>query len=778
MYASKPLKLQDLYELPKAWCVWRKRPKPGSKLFDKVPYGLDGRTFKGGSTQHGVETAGTFDEAEAALDYHEGVGLLLGGPVEALDGRYLVLLDLDEVLANDELACDAVEPLLALKTYGEVSPSGTGVKLYFTATADELARAKALPKKLTLPNVRDDQERPTQVDFMSKGFGTWTEEALDDCDELLPLSSVLDQLEALHAAHGRAGSVQGAGRVKADPASDDPGEPPDWFIELYRSTLQETPPAGVQRLIEHDPVFKAFWYDGVKPDSGGDMSGSGVDFSLAHYLAGVVPVEDILSALLHCPAGQLSTRLRNGEDPDGSIRRRVWRCIQPAMSTRITADADLAVKFEAWAAGRWCYVGDLKTWRKLEGRVWVDQPEGAVQAMRAFLDAYRRDRKPFWADAKGVAALRTLKAASKVKSVETLVRGGPLLRMMADFDPMDGTLNTPEGAVDGRTLLPVDDAGRLYTKTTKTSPAKRIDPQGWWAKFLADTFKGRTDDRDYLQKMCGYGLLGTAAEHKALLLIGPTRSGKSTFLQVLEGVLGSYAGGVSPDVFKEGGHPTYTVSMNGLRFGIGPELGNVPWDGEKIKAMVSSDTVLAKPLYARWTVSFKPTFLLMFPGNHMPPLRGADPALAERIRVVMFRNTKKKEERLLELADRIIAREADQVMLWLMQGLQAYLQDIEKYGVLQEPESVLAGSSEYVRGEDALGMMLECEFEPDAAESVALQTIYPLLKDYLRKLGKKDTGNAGLTKELRARGYHLDHDGNYNYRVWGIKRKTIADTVH
>lgn len=115
------------------WVLWRMEPPPGEKKPTKVPY--NARTGGRASAKHEhSDTWNTFDVAVAALNApsnnYTGIGLVF-----ALDDEYAGM-DIDDCRNPDtcEIAPWAMEYIERLNSYTEVSPSGTGVKIWVKAT--------------------------------------------------------------------------------------------------------------------------------------------------------------------------------------------------------------------------------------------------------------------------------------------------------------------------------------------------------------------------------------------------------------------------------------------------------------------------------------------------------------------------------------------------------------------------------------------------------------------------------------------------------------------
>lgn len=113
------------------WVLWRFTPKKGSEdVFAKVPYQVSGR----GASVNKPDNWSTFNDCfdEFALSDFDGLGFVLDGS----DG--IVGIDLDDCVRDDGTLSDIAQELLArVQGYAELSPSGTGIKMF---TRAELAR--------------------------------------------------------------------------------------------------------------------------------------------------------------------------------------------------------------------------------------------------------------------------------------------------------------------------------------------------------------------------------------------------------------------------------------------------------------------------------------------------------------------------------------------------------------------------------------------------------------------------------------------------------------
>lgn len=132
--AALPVQLEtipsDLRLIPK-WVCWRyvQRPKPdGTSVWAKVPMTVEGRS----ASSTDATTWSTFDDVCDALILGEfdGIGLVLGDDVQGID------LDDCRDPATGHLLPIAQEVLERVEGYAEVSPSGTGIKVFSRTNLD------------------------------------------------------------------------------------------------------------------------------------------------------------------------------------------------------------------------------------------------------------------------------------------------------------------------------------------------------------------------------------------------------------------------------------------------------------------------------------------------------------------------------------------------------------------------------------------------------------------------------------------------------------------
>jgi putative DNA primase/helicase len=72
-----------------------------------------------------------------------------------------------------------------------------------------------------------------------------------------------------------------------------------------------------------------------------------------------------------------------------------------------------------------------------------------------------------------------------------------------------------------------------------------------WLEFLETVLAGDQELIAFVQRSAGYGLTGSTAAHCLFMLYGSGRNGKTTFLEVLQYISGTYATSTNMEIFLE-----------------------------------------------------------------------------------------------------------------------------------------------------------------------------------------------------------------------------------
>lgn len=398
------------------------------------------------------------------------------------------------------------------------------------------------------------------------------------------------------------------------------------------------------------------------------------------------------------------------------------------------------------------YVSAWGQWFTYTGSVWQQDKtliplERARQTCRdACEDLLCMDHLP---DAKRERVMKEQRSARTVQAVLALARADRRLAGTVDmWDADPWTLNTPAGEVDLRTgEIHPHRAGSFCSKITAAAPGDAPCPT--WHKFLARVTGDDTELQAYLQRLCGYALIGEVIEHALVFLYGLGANGKSTFVNTLAGIMGSYAQTAPMDTFTETSgnqHPTDLAMLRGSRLVTATETEDGRrWAAAKIKVLTGGDTIAARFMRQDF-FEFKPQFTLIISGNHKPGLRSVDEAMRRRMHLVPFTQTIPAHERDPDLPKALQA-EWPGILRWMVDGCLAW----QKTG-LQPPTVVSAATEDYLAAEDVMGQWLD---EASTADVNAFEHTTALHNDYrewAERAGEKFMGAKRFGQALEDRG--------------------------
>ena len=195
------------------WVAWKPETRDGRTT--KTPY--DPRSGRLAKTDD-PRTWATAREAEnwAAMNGAAGVGVVFS----QIDNDFLCGIDLDSCRdkATEDIAPWAQEIIDRLASYTEVSPSGTGVKIFFTVAGDSLADIETLfaGKYGRAFKNGGGEHRPAIEIYRGRRYFTVTEESIGP-DELRPSTSpISDGSFAKRVRNSPARAIRQTARTKAD----------------------------------------------------------------------------------------------------------------------------------------------------------------------------------------------------------------------------------------------------------------------------------------------------------------------------------------------------------------------------------------------------------------------------------------------------------------------------------------------------------------------------------------------------------------------------------
>jgi putative DNA primase/helicase len=283
-----------------------------------------------------------------------------------------------------------------------------------------------------------------------------------------------------------------------------------------------------------------------------------------------------------------------------------------------------------------------------------------------------------------------------------------------------------------------------------------------WLAFLEQIMGGDTELIEFLQKAVGYTLTGDTREQVMFFLYGSGANGKSTFLDIIQEMMGDYAQQVPASLLMakpSDGVPNDVARIRGARFVSTVETEDGRRMAESlVKQLTGGDKIVARFLRQEF-FEFKPEAKVFLASNHKPIITGTDYAIWRRIHLIPFEVTIPPEKRNKQLPAKLRA-EMPGILRWAVEGCLKW----QREG-LKPPAKVLAATEEYRTEMDALGQFIEECFVLSWDAKTAIPALYKAYTDWCEENGERPMKQRMLAKRLKDRGFQQEKTTG-GKRVW------------
>lgn len=428
----------------------------------------------------------------------------------------------------------------------------------------------------------------------------------------------------------------------------------------------------------------------------------------------------------------------------------------------------------------------VNRWMIYNGVFWSIDSDGYVY--RLFDDALNRliqltgtvgdDELPKGRRKEILKWLYQMEGAYHIKASMELAR--PRLPITPDkFDTDPVLLNVRGGVVDLRTGKQREHRADDYH--SRVCPVE-YDPNFThpeWEAFLNKVQPNKTIQQ-FLQRAVGYSLTGSTIEEALFFCYGPPMTGKSSFIEAILSILGSYGITSNFDTFlthKNSNAPTESIArLNAVRFVQCNEVNkDAKFNSALIKSLTSGDTKNARFPYARDSFDFQPTFKLWLGSNFQPQIDYDDEAAFRRFYIIPFDKEIDPRERDKQLKDRLKTDPDIQkaILSWAVRGCLDWFNEMD----LKAPPEIVAATREYRDKQSPLYEWLQdnCVIEPGV--ETPSRELYDDYIEWRRTNSQKEpTSSVRFSKQLQEFGFDKKKGRDNNYWL-DIRLRTYEDEM-
>ena len=379
----------------------------------------------------------------------------------------------------------------------------------------------------------------------------------------------------------------------------------------------------------------------------------------------------------------------------------------------------MAVEFIDGNQAKLRYVPSWKKWLAWDGKRWkvdIDQSRTTRLARRLVRNYWDRllaiqteKQQKEWAD-----FCRWANRKTTIENVVSLARCDA--RTTIDHELLNQNtyfLNLQNGTLDLSTW-----EFRDHRQTDSITQIANVayDPKAQcpkWRAFIDLIFGSDDEAKRYIQALLGYSCSGDVGEHILPICYGSGANGKSTLWNAIVELLGDYAM-LAPSKLLLGTtneHDTVIASLYQRRLVAISE----PDEGSKlrearVKELTGDEQITARRMREDYW-SFRRTHKFWLSTNHLPQINGTDEGIWRRIKLIPFRvDLRKVTEPIPDYHKLLVGEEGPGILNWLLDGFK----DWRANGFI-EPQSVVSETQTYRGKSDEIGRFIDdcCNVSPE-----------------------------------------------------------------
>lgn len=318
-----------------------------------------------------------------------------------------------------------------------------------------------------------------------------------------------------------------------------------------------------------------------------------------------------------------------------------------------------------------------------------------------------------------------------------------------DFDTEDMLLATDDCWIDLKsgTAVPPNPDVLISRKTAVTWDENATCPV--FQDFLRQVFCDDEELIAFIQRAVGYSLTGLTDEQILFILLGGGANGKSTFLNVLEKVMGNYGTRAASSTVVSTSRETVgddIVSIVGSRLVMLSEIDEGQSLQEaKIKQMTGGDTIKARKLYGDY-MDVRVTGKFWLATNSLPRIHGQDDGIWRRVLPIPFDRSFAAHEQDRQLPKKLEGEMAG-ILKWAVDGCLAW----QREG-LNPPQKVLDLKAQYRKDMDSISQFIDeqCLLTGNPSDTVSASVLYGAYQRWCTTAGTRPQSRGAFKSKVES----------------------------
>ena len=239
-----------------------------------------------------------------------------------------------------------------------------------------------------------------------------------------------------------------------------------------------------------------------------------------------------------------------------------------------------------------------------------------------------------------------------------------------------------------------------------------------WDQVIDDATSGNEDLIDFLQLAFGYAATGDTREDTFFYFHGPGGSGKTTVLETIARVMGSYATSADPETFMLSqlglglSHRADLAALKDARLVTSSEITQgSKFSTSTLNRLTGRDRISARIPYAKAPIVFDPQWTLFFAANHFPAVPGATKrdGFWRRVKIIPFDHALPRDQMNPVLPHLLMRDEhGEAILAWVVEGAMRWWSEYAvKNRMMKVPSAVTQEVAGMQQQEDPLADFLE-----------------------------------------------------------------------
>jgi putative DNA primase/helicase len=409
-------------------------------------------------------------------------------------------------------------------------------------------------------------------------------------------------------------------------------------------------------------------------------------------------------------------------------------------------EAKMGIQFAEWLKDKAVYVIEPKQWMIWTGYFWKPDLCNEIQdlAFQFVQDAKSTlIEKGSKNDARELSSFESLNKLQNISAFASTRLS--ISASLFDADPMILATRTDWVNLETGTAHAPDPNILISKASDVTFCSGATCPH--FEQFVNDIFEGDTELINFVRRVLGYSMTGRTDEQCMFIMIGDGANGKSTFINVVNNLLGTYATtAASHTLIAHGGSSIGDdlIDLAGARLITASETEEGQALAEaKIKQMTGGDKLKARRLYGSYS-EIEIIGKIFLATNSLPQINNSDHGIWRRIMAIPFNRTFSAEEQDKTLQSKLMA-ERPGIFNWALQGCLEW-----QHEGLNPPKIVQDQVAEYKSSMDSISQFIkdECELGVDCSHTAS--QFYSEYRSWCLAVGKKPKNQTAFKRALEA----------------------------